>query len=422
MISTLSKFYNTEDRLTGLLRKISNQIIRRCCDQISLDEIFKGDVEASMVSLDETIKCGVAWKQIYRRTAKAINMSKDKGTQKWKFDEASIFAQIDAFAQRCRDLLEVCEGQIQFARKSSSTKGKSGPLPEFGGTKGAEITKALLDIEASFETQIERLRKLDYEILDVKTSRWHDDYNFFKNGVKDLEVMYANVITTAFDGVTQVSAGVILLEIFYSLAKRLSIKRCVEKKTADIYSLFIKQCQSIRSEFDEQRKSPPLRPNEPQFAGTALWARSLSTMVQEAWAMLQGAKYLVATREAVEAEEVFNKLMGVLNDFKSQHYQNWVETLEEIDSTELQKRLEQPLIKKITSVAESNAYDVPLGHLVCNFDQQLLALFTEVHYWEKFHGEFTIPYVAHDICNQREKVRGERTETTYTSQPFNYHY
>ncbi|GMH50243.1 hypothetical protein TrRE_jg3287 [Triparma retinervis] len=393
MISTLSKFYNTEDRLTGLLRKISNQIIRRCCDQISLDEIFKGDVEASMVSLDETIRCGVAWKQIYRRTAKAINMTPGSGTQRWNFDEASIFAQIDAFVQRCRDLLEVCEGQIQFARKSSSTKGESGPLPEFGGTKGAEITKALLDIEASFETQIERLRKLDYEILDVKTSRWHDDYNYFKNGVKDLEVMYANVITTAFDGVAQVSAGVILLEIFYSLAKRLGIKRCVEKKTADIYSLFIKQCQSIRSEFDEQRKSPPLRPNEPQYAGTALWARSLSVMVQEAWAMLQGAKYLVTTRESIEAEEVFNKLMGVLNDFKSQHYQHWVETLEEIDSTELQKRLEQPLIKKITSAAESEQFDVPLGHLVCNFDQQLLALFTEVHYWEKFHGEFTIPYL-----------------------------
>ena len=111
MISTLSKFYNTEDRLTGLLRKISNQIIRRCCDKISLDEIFNGDIEESMACLDQTITCGVAWKSIYRRTAKAINISKT-GTS-WKFDEASIFAQIDAFVQRCRDLLEVCEGQVR---------------------------------------------------------------------------------------------------------------------------------------------------------------------------------------------------------------------------------------------------------------------------------------------------------------------
>ena len=309
--------------------------------------------------------------------------------------------------------------QIQFARKSTSTKGQSGPLPEFGGTKGGEITKQLLDIEASFEEHIERLRGLDYEILDVKTSKWHDDYNYFKNGVKDLEVMYQNVIKTAFDDVTQVSAGVVLLEIFYSLAKRESIKRFVEKKTAEIYALFISQCQGIRTQFDEQRKAPPLRPNEPQYAGTALWARSLATMVKDAWAKLQDAKYLVKTIEAEEAEDVFKKLMGVLDDFKSQHYQHWVETLDEIDSTELQRRLEQPLIKKIITMAESTEYGVPVGHLVCNFDQQLLALFTEVHYWEKFHGEFIIPYVAHDICNQREKLRVMREHVMLVVRAYN---
>ena len=421
MISTLSKYYHTDDRLTGLLRKISNQIIKRCCANISLDEVFNGDVTESMVTLDQTIKCGVAWKHIYRRTAKAINANADKTKKgpRWKFDEASIFAQIDAFVQRCRDLLEVCEGQIQFARKASHTKGKSGALPEFGGTKGSEITKALLEIEDQFETQIDRLRKLNYEILDVKTSKWHDDYNYFKNGVKDLEVMYANVVNTAFDGISQVSAGVVLLEIFYSLAKRETIKRCVEKKTEQIYALFISQCQGIRHEFDEQRKSPPLRPNEPQFAGTALWARSLSTMIQEAWALLQEAKYLVPTREAEDAELHFNKLMGTLNDFKTQHYQHWVDTLATIDSTELQRRLEQPLIKKITSQSEAQAYGVPLGHLVCNFDQQLLALFTEVHYWEKFHGEFSIPYVAHDICNQREKLRIMREHVMLVVRAYN---
>jgi len=77
---------------------------------------------------------------------------------------------------------------MQFARKSTATKGTSGPLPEFGATRGQEISKGILGIEASFESQIEKLRRLDYDILDVKTSRWHDDYNGFKNSVKDLEV------------------------------------------------------------------------------------------------------------------------------------------------------------------------------------------------------------------------------------------
>ena len=47
MIWSLSKFYNTEECLTGLLRKISNEIINRCCAKISLSDIFDGDVEGA---------------------------------------------------------------------------------------------------------------------------------------------------------------------------------------------------------------------------------------------------------------------------------------------------------------------------------------------------------------------------------------
>ena len=104
-------------------------------------------------------------------------------------------------------------------------------------------------VQANFETQIERLRRIqrdDYEILDVKTSKWHDDYNYFKSNVKDYEVRYQNVINTAFEGVSHVSDGVALLEIFYSLAKRDAVRQCVEKKTADIYQLFQRQVRDAR--------------------------------------------------------------------------------------------------------------------------------------------------------------------------------
>jgi hypothetical protein len=47
----------------------------------------------------------VEWKAIYRRTVEAI--AKTVGARPWSFDEAAIFAQSDAFVQRCRDLTEV---------------------------------------------------------------------------------------------------------------------------------------------------------------------------------------------------------------------------------------------------------------------------------------------------------------------------
>ncbi|KAJ3056564.1 hypothetical protein HK097_005961 [Rhizophlyctis rosea] len=132
-----STYYNTKERLTSLLRKISNEIIRRCCARISLEEIFHGDVSLSMVSLQDSISCGEAWKVIYKKTCTHVAKYSGKGV--WDFDQSSIFAQIDAFVQRCRDLLEVCEGQIQFARKING--GERAPVPFFGGSKGLEIAK-----------------------------------------------------------------------------------------------------------------------------------------------------------------------------------------------------------------------------------------------------------------------------------------
>lgn len=72
MIWTISKHYNTDERITGLLRKVSNQIIVQCSKKIDLMEIFDGDVLLSMQHLRESIKCGEAWHEIYIETTEAI--------------------------------------------------------------------------------------------------------------------------------------------------------------------------------------------------------------------------------------------------------------------------------------------------------------------------------------------------------------
>ncbi|KAI9995701.1 hypothetical protein PInf_012769 [Phytophthora infestans] len=201
LIWMYSRHYNTEDRITSLLRKVSNEIIIVCCKKISLPDVFDGNVEASIHHLEQSIQCGVSWKQIYRKASHAVNTTAPSPDRRWNFDETGIFAQIDAFVQRCRELLEVCEGQIQFARKGKD--GKREDLPTFGGNRGMDIVKSLRGIEAQFEGHVDRLRQLDYDILDVKNTSWHSDFNSFKNGMKDLEAMTQNVINGAFESVSQ---------------------------------------------------------------------------------------------------------------------------------------------------------------------------------------------------------------------------
>ena len=71
------------------------------------------------------------------------------------FDESRIFAQIDAFMQRCRDLLEVCESQHQFTSNPDDN-------PTFSGARGEEISKSLVRIQTSFQRLIANISSSGY--------------------------------------------------------------------------------------------------------------------------------------------------------------------------------------------------------------------------------------------------------------------
>ncbi|XP_078061855.1 dynein axonemal heavy chain 2-like, partial [Mustelus asterias] len=98
-----SRFYNTRDRITALFRKLSNEIIRLCSGEISLDRIFDGHIKLSKITLHDCIECCQAWKSHF---ARAASIHTRFSNIPWILDNTSVFAQVDAFIQRCRDLLE----------------------------------------------------------------------------------------------------------------------------------------------------------------------------------------------------------------------------------------------------------------------------------------------------------------------------
>ncbi|KAJ3091962.1 Dynein heavy chain 2, axonemal [Quaeritorhiza haematococci] len=378
-----SKYYNTRERLTSLLRKVSNDIIRRCCSKISLDDIFHGNVHASIGSLQDSINCGEAWKNIYKKTCQHIAKYSKKT---WDFDQSSIFAQIDAFVQRCRDLLEVCEGQIQFARRL--TEGENAQIPVFGGSKGPEIAKSIEDIEVAFQKHIATLWSIRDHILDVKATRWHDDYNTFKQGVKDLEIMMQNVINSAFEGAATVESCVELLEIFHHMAKREAIKRTVEKKTADVYNLFTEELNRVKVQFETHRKNPEILRSHPDFAGSAYWARSLLRRITYSMNILQSAYYLPQTTLAEEAKAQYEPLIAALEEYVSKNHADW---LAGIDSS-LPTKLE------ITLMSRRNG-----DFLQVRFDHDLLRSFSEIHYWQKL--KYDVPFHIQEVFSKKEDLR-----------------
>ena len=87
LIWRYSSFYNTSDRLTGLLRKVSTEIINRCRAAISIAEILDGDVQLSMVALQQSIEAGEAWKALYFRTVASVEREREETGRDWELDK-----------------------------------------------------------------------------------------------------------------------------------------------------------------------------------------------------------------------------------------------------------------------------------------------------------------------------------------------
>ena len=216
----------------------------------------------------------------------------------------------------------------------------------------------------------------------------------------------------------------------------------------------------------------PQRLHEPQYAGSALWAHSLAVLVKSSFDCLVHIQYVLSEREFEESKEacvgtyvfllflwcdgvflfvrwkpiVFQHLphqqfhyliltfshfyiflsaalTSVIQDFKNARYQFWLEDLNnKAKDNGLQLRLEKPLLRRL---ADGEGSTVGGGNnktgseIVCNFDEDLLCLFSEVSYWEKFQNEYSIPYMAHDLCNKKEQLRIMRENVMLVVRAYN---
>ena len=418
VIWELSAHYNTPERMKGLLTKISNQIIKRCRAKINKDDMLEGDVEKCISDLEESINCCREWKSICLKQQRLIK--KYSSRKNWDLDtDETIFAENEAFIQRCKDLLEICEGQLQFARK-----GAKQVMPVFGGTKGPEYTENLRELERTFAKHLQNIKNLDYDILDVKITKWHDDYGqYFKEQCKSLEIMYQNIIALAFKNVSTVSDAVEMLENFDSLAKRPLVRDYVHRKAAEmVYKLFKDEIKEVEETFDGHDKAgkgpPPMPFSHPQYGGLAIWARSLIVRIDTAKSAIEGLYFIPEHPHAKDALDSYTKLRTALDNFIANTcFTNWKNEIEQMDSQNIDSKLEVPVLIR----AEHNQRDLPSslsgnalfskdkknGLLESNFDSDLHKVMVEVAYWTKIQtlGFVTIPHNVSRLLQRKEQLR-----------------
>jgi len=273
--------------------------------------------------------------------------------------DETIFAEIDAFIQRCRDLKEICEGQLQFALRGASCE-----MPKFGGTKGKEYTMTLEDLQRRFDESLEPIKNLKYDILDVKQTLWHDDFGqTFKDSVKSIETFYTTIIALTFKHVSTVSDAVEMLENFQQLAKRSSIEEYVHQKAAaQVYNLFMAEIKEVELQFDtgaSNKKRPPMPVSHPQYGGLAIWAYSLIKRLDYSKQVIDNLYFVPNSQLADEVTDKYAKLVQQLDNYIANiNFKDWTNTLGDMNEQEaVNARLAVPVLRKIEAEQQAQQMD-----------------------------------------------------------------
>ncbi|KPI85651.1 putative dynein heavy chain [Leptomonas seymouri] len=452
LILIFSKFYK-KDRIVRLLRMVSSEIIGRCSSKINVRAIFAGDVTDSMKALEDSMVAGEAWLAECRRMLAATRrrLRVERG-EKVEFDE-SFLNEMDGFVRhRCQNLKEICLSQLQFgfsggadgeARRSTSltrteTKGSAhrltsrrtktsgfgreqvpagaplhvpeldgvirssselfeGKLPIFRGNKGPELESQLMDIQRAFKAKMEVLQHFTYNVLDVKSTQWVDDYRALKADVDNLSVMMRQIITAAFDAVASVSMGAEVIEAFTLISKSEELLMQLDRNTDRVFRLFAQHLKLVQG--DMQRyfgRIPPLFYRHPPLAGQAAWATFRLAFLTTEQVALSRCYALPNSPEKDEALQQYDRLDRNLREYVRKAYGEWIATIPTKPAEMLDDFLLVQRPGTGTDVEHPPLYDV-------NFPMGLLLFFAEARCWQRM-GE-PVPAEVVEICTREERLR-----------------
>jgi len=376
-----SKFYNTPGRLVVLMREICNQLIKQAVEFVNGPEMFEVEPDVAVESLKTALKVSVTFKSTYfDYKARA---STECPSNPWRFQNSALFARLDGFLERCHDVLDLMQTIVQFNKLEKI---------EVGGTKGKVLTSNVQDIYGEFLTAVQVFKLAEYDIMDVESKKFDDDFYTFRCCINELERRLASIIVQAFDDSTTVVGCFKLFDAFEGLLEREIILSDLEKKNTDLLNSYADDLRSVQEILMAGQEDPPIADNAPPHAGAVTWSRGLIERVEEPMTRLKGlGKSVLESEEGKEVVRAHAAIMASLKEFEVAHIDSWqVE-----QSTTGPEKLKMNLLRR----EEGGEH----AFLRVNFDPALICLLREVKYFLML--DIQVPEEATKIFEKNETFR-----------------
>ncbi|KAL1518053.1 hypothetical protein ABEB36_001736 [Hypothenemus hampei] len=256
LIFNISQFYNTSERCSALMVKVTNQMIETCKAYIT----FRGQesiwVQDRALVKDKLTQC-IVLNKVYRKSYQIVKgqPALPFGNRPFNFSENYIFGKFDVFCKRLSkiiamfDLIDDCTGLFQRRME------------------GLLLGDALDETVQKFTEVKTLVVNKQYDYLDQRNVQFEEDFEKFIDEIEDLKLKIAELIERSFDSVWETPQGIPLTKL--------------DEKYGRILKHCEKEVDRIVRMFKKQKDDPPVPRTFPPIAGRIKWARCLTAHLQE---------------------------------------------------------------------------------------------------------------------------------------------
>ena len=317
-----------------VLKRIADQILMCCRNEFSSQNVVETIVAG--VARDDVVRvlsnCSRVsgwWKDVYSEKQAAA----DDGNNLPCVDLKTAFSQLDAFSHRCSDLLELCEAREQFVSAKDDAPSFSSPCVQ-------ELKRQLSAVESLFsDAVIGHLKKIEYDVLDVSTLRWHDDFAALKSRIKNLENKTCKSIAESLERATCLDERVELIQFTWvHVARRDSVKRAVKTSASRTYALFAAELQALKQQFDSSRQKPTIYRDLPRMYGAVHWANDLLQELRDVFRKLTMANdgdSLPPIPELTDLLSVYDITVPQVELYMKEKYKEWFYSVQTVNVMDL---------------------------------------------------------------------------------------
>ncbi|XP_034534414.1 dynein heavy chain 5, axonemal [Notolabrus celidotus] len=307
MIHTVSQHYNTSERMTSLLLKITNQMITTCRSYLSqgVTRIWDHSRPVLLQRVSDCCKLNVEYQRSFHAVRDKLRENPDN--RQFDFSENYIFGKFDAFCRRLEKIADM-----------AST------LESLAALQNMKV-EGVDKIYTRYKTIVSTTKSRTYDILDHRKLEFESDYTDFQLQVQGLYESLQSLLDFWFQQPLTTERMLELLAVFESgPTAALDLK----KHYLLLLQRYSKELEVLRKTYQRQRESPPLGRNLPPVAGRILWCRQLFRKIEAPMLILKKKLDILKGPEMTKVIRSYNKLAVALLQYELLHLQGWSQAAE----------------------------------------------------------------------------------------------